>query len=859
MTKDYYVPEVKKTKDLSEVLDENNSCLAGFIDSDNGSIEVKLEKEVIRDRVAFNVYTSWLSGVRELLTNEIKACKIARDKHNAKPNIIVSIDPNERQITIQGFDSLGISSHIFGKIVAWLGRSHNFDRDSIGMFGMGIESYTTLSNTVKLESNCSVINNCQEVDDKGVPCPCRGKDDCNVGKHDNFIVIGRDGKDWQPLNAKTDIPYGTKITITLNEELDGKKVDNHLYKILIERVNEVVALHGIPTTIHLLDEIDDDDDMYAKGKRSLQLLDRSGYIKLQYIKNSAKERYGRDDVEWETAHTLEKNRDDYDIVLMYANSNRHSSDMNRTNTQMDFFTTLINVPIKNELSGSGIHDSIDDMVKMKGLLRSFPQFTALLINLKSESQFPPVASRDSLKEGWITKEMYQDMYDLACEWYEQHRINNLDELMELDHKEISTWHYLWEHSHDNVNEKDKDRQMLSDVLELPFQIYKANHKKFANINFFQIMTQNAHSYSDTIHYDRMFYMSNFYRDKIVAIEKELDSDCTFIRMNTRKRVDERDGKAFTYLMEHMGIGSNQYFHDVVSWLKNRKVKVKITRVPRPKGSIVWHYSSLSNSSYDETSVHSHNYYDKKRHDDYSMKNILKKKHIRLQLSQKLWGKHKLSIDNIRYLLESIPSDVMFCKSDTDMNAHSVDDYIKGVMNRKVYTNQGNMLVKDLLDSFRDDKKEVKLMYYPYPDIINEKTFKYDDHFLIVMGKNSDELIGLALCFMTDGYVNDKEWAITYDDKHTIKYSSYSDDCAEIPSALKKSLPKKVVELLTDKRFVSRWSSAEHRGCMLLALVDLHRTLPAKYFKDMARSLTYTNSFSELSDEVKRIKELFADG
>ena len=36
LTKDYYVPEVKKTKDLSEVLDENNSCLAGFIDSDNG-------------------------------------------------------------------------------------------------------------------------------------------------------------------------------------------------------------------------------------------------------------------------------------------------------------------------------------------------------------------------------------------------------------------------------------------------------------------------------------------------------------------------------------------------------------------------------------------------------------------------------------------------------------------------------------------------------------------------------------------------------------------------------------------------------------------------------------------------------
>ena len=82
MTKDYYVPDVKKTKDLSDVLEENNSCLAGFIDNESGSIEVKLEKEVIRDRVANSVYTSWLSGVRELLTNEMKACKIARDKHS---------------------------------------------------------------------------------------------------------------------------------------------------------------------------------------------------------------------------------------------------------------------------------------------------------------------------------------------------------------------------------------------------------------------------------------------------------------------------------------------------------------------------------------------------------------------------------------------------------------------------------------------------------------------------------------------------------------------------------------------------------------------------------------------------------
>ena len=41
-----------------------------------------------------------------------------------------------------------------------------------------------------------------------------------------------------------------------------------------------------------------------------------------------------------------------------------------------------------------------------------------------------------------------------------------------------------------------------------------------------------------------------------------------------------------------------------------------------------------------------------------------------------------------------------------------------------------------------------------------------------------------------------------------------------------------------------------------ALVDLHRSIPNKYFNDVARSLTYTDTFKELSDEVKRVKELY---
>ena len=59
----------------------------------------------------------------------------------------------------------------------------------------------------------------------------------------------------------------------------------------------------------------------------------------------------------------------------------------------------------------------------------------------------------------------------------------------------------------------------------------------------------------------------------------------------------------------------------------------------------------------------------------------------------------MSIADIVGLLNEIPSDLMFCKADTDLNANSVDDYIKGVMCRYVFTSQGNYKMTELIDKF----------------------------------------------------------------------------------------------------------------------------------------------------------------
>ena len=133
----YYKPKVNTTKDLNLKYD---GVLSKFIDTSSGAIKVKLESDVIVQRVSHDIYTSWESGIRELIMNEVKACRQAKKDYNADSHIVVKIDPMNKQLVIQGVDSMGMSGQRFGDVVAVLGRSSKFDRSETGMFGMGFTS-----------------------------------------------------------------------------------------------------------------------------------------------------------------------------------------------------------------------------------------------------------------------------------------------------------------------------------------------------------------------------------------------------------------------------------------------------------------------------------------------------------------------------------------------------------------------------------------------------------------------------------------------------------------------------------------------------------------------------------------------
>ena len=820
MTDDWHTPEIDKPKDLSDDINFKG-VLNEYADQKDGSIGVKLEHDVIVQRVAKEIYTKWSSGVRELLTNELKACQLARDNFNAHPNIVVSINPTERSLVIQGFDSLGITAKKFGEVVRWLGRTHNKDRGSIGMFGMGIESYTTLSETLKIETNP------RETD---IP----------------YSVLGRQGMTWLELDENNHIPYGTKLSLTLDKELG----DTKFFKELYNRIEEVLSLHDIPSTIEIVDEIDDDDDKWAMGKSEVELLDKQHYLINKIHKEEEEDRYRYSTLDISSTKAFSMSCDEYDITLLVG---KNSGIKGIINEDMHFYTTLINVPIDNELTGSQICSRINDMRSyLTGSLRDMPEFAGLLINLKDEKMFPPVASRDQLVDGWLLDSMLKDTYDLACEWYDEHEVSDLNDMFNMDHHDRMAWQHLKKSARDSNDVKTKLKEEdLQKCMNLSFAIYKEGNKRHNHISFFDILSHNR----DGLNYDKLFYMSNFYRDKIAGIDEQLDDSCSYIKLSDPKFENK---ETLEYLLEFMkerqGV-NDSYIIDTKQWLKTRKVKIKIKRIPRPKGSVVWHYNNLSNHSYYGNEISSYNRYTKDREDSYSIKNLLKKKNVRLQLSNKLYGGNKLSIADIVRVLESIPTDIMFCKADTEHNAHSVDDYIKGVLNRKVDTSQGSIIVSDMLDKHRtNDGLSIKFLYYPYPEVILNKCFNADKNILYVCSKNNDELVGMSLAFMTDGYLNNHDWSITYDDKSMVEFGY--DNEIEINDKLKAKMNKDVLSMLSTKGFVARWSKAEHRGCMILGMVDLVDKIPTEYYSDMMRSLTYCDNYDSLVDNIKRIRGMF---
>jgi hypothetical protein len=192
--------------------------------SSNGLIPVKLEQDVVIQRISHDLYASPESGFRELYNNEARACKIAKNHYSdASPRIEVTLVPSERKLVIHGIGSMGMSQDKFLTVYTVLGRSDNFDSRQIGQFGCGRASYVTLSDIMVLETYS------RETGEK-------------------YAVMGKNGIGYNVLPEPTDLKeYGTRITLTLRHDISIVNLVKYMMKVCM--------FSGIDTYLNLEEDI----------------------------------------------------------------------------------------------------------------------------------------------------------------------------------------------------------------------------------------------------------------------------------------------------------------------------------------------------------------------------------------------------------------------------------------------------------------------------------------------------------------------------------------------------------------------------------------------------------------------------
>ncbi|ABK77366.1 hypothetical protein CENSYa_0733 [Cenarchaeum symbiosum A] len=166
---------------------------------DAGWMPIEMEAAVAKQRLSTEIYKNPASGFRELYTNEARACRTARREHGADPHILVAYDALDRELSIEGVDSLGMSRWAFENSFRVLCASTNHDGTENGQFGMGQAAYTTLGSRMRFETH--------------------SREDGSM-----YAFMGIDGRGFQGGIPMEERGYGSRVSVVLHEGVDPEEV-----------------------------------------------------------------------------------------------------------------------------------------------------------------------------------------------------------------------------------------------------------------------------------------------------------------------------------------------------------------------------------------------------------------------------------------------------------------------------------------------------------------------------------------------------------------------------------------------------------------------------------------------------------
>jgi ribosome-binding factor A len=385
-TSEYYKPTLVEEKPLP--LEEKEIAYAkellGLPDKSDGFIPLTLEQDVVVQRISHDLYAKPESGFRELLNNEIRACRTAEKIFGAKPKIVITLDPSTRDLEIRGTESTGMSIDTFKNVYTVVGRSSNFSGEEIGQFGFGRISYPALSDIMILETKYRTAD----------------------GQTGEYAIMGKNGIGFNILPKPNLDSYGTVVKLVLKKEVNL----HHL----ADYIREACAFSSIPTYLDLTSDLKEtgvswriEEIRYPKG--SIQL-NKTFAQKAEEAASRSVYYHGKK----KGGELVRSFHTTMEGVELYAEFRVGEKEY------YDYFPHLLKIGKDERLIGSPIEIGID-----------LP-FSYYVVNVLDERKFKPTADRERLREESV-KELSEQ---ISAKVYEEIssflNVNTLKEYLSLD-------------------------------------------------------------------------------------------------------------------------------------------------------------------------------------------------------------------------------------------------------------------------------------------------------------------------------------------------------------------------------------------------------------------------------------------
>ena len=329
--------EISYAKELLELSDKKKS----------GFIPLRLEEEVVVQRISHDLYAKPESGLRELYNNEARACRTAEKTFGAKPSIVISLDPSSRDLEVRGIDSTGISIETFKNVYTVLGRSSNFSGEEIGQFGFGRNAFCTLSDIMVMETKYRTPE----------------------GESGEYAVMAKNGVGFNVL-PKPDVgAFGTVVKLVLKPGVNMRN--------LVEYIQEACIFSGIPTYLNLASDLSEDGTSW-RNERVPEGCTRLNKTYEQWAQEKASRSFyhGR-----ESGGKLVKT-----FRISLEGAELYGEFRVGEREYYDSSPTLLRIGKETRLLGSPIEMDID-----------LP-FSYYILNVLDERRFSPTADRERLRE-----------------------------------------------------------------------------------------------------------------------------------------------------------------------------------------------------------------------------------------------------------------------------------------------------------------------------------------------------------------------------------------------------------------------------------------------------------------------------